>query len=58
MPLEVNEIDIRMRVGDRADEDKKDNREIESGCGNPDYEAIVAECTQRVIKRLLAAKER
>jgi len=58
MPLEVNEIDIRMQVGNKADEDKKDKREIKSGCENPDYEDIVNECTHRVLKRLLAAKER
>jgi len=58
MPLEVNEIDIRMQVGNNTDEDKKDKREIKSGCDNPDYEEIVDECTRRVLKRLLAAKER
>jgi len=58
MSLEVNEIDIRMHVGDKADEVKKDKREIKSDCKNPDYEAIVEECTRRVIKRLKIAKER
>jgi len=58
MSLEVNEIDIRMHVGDKADEVKKDKREIKSDCENPDYEAIVEECTRRVIKRLIIEKER
>ncbi len=59
MPLEVNEIDIRMRVGEKPEEIKNKDIQIESsGCGNPDYEAIVSECTRRVLQRVMSAQER
>ncbi len=53
MALEINEIDIVMRVGDRADEVKQNQPDIRSDeCGNPDYDAIVADCTRRVLQQL------
>lgn len=59
MALEINEIDIVMRVGDRADEVKQNQPAMEtSECGNPDYDAIVADCTRRVLQRLATLQAR
>jgi hypothetical protein len=57
--LEINEIDIQMSVGGRADEVKQNQPDIQTTeCGNPDYEAIVADCTRRVLQRIAAMQER
>lgn len=59
MALEINEIDIVMRVGDRADEVKQNQPNVQTGeCGNPDYDAIVADCTRRVLQRLATLQAR
>ncbi|MCR6650887.1 MAG: DUF5908 family protein [Cellvibrionaceae bacterium] len=53
MPLEINEIDIIMRVGDSAEEMKQNQPNVTTNeCGAPDYDAIVADCTRRVLQRL------
>lgn len=59
MTLEINEIDIQMRVSAHADEVKQNQPEVQSTeCGNPDYDAIVADCTRRVLQRIAAIQER
>lgn len=59
MALEINEIDIVMRIGERADEVKQNQPDVKtSECGNPDYDAIVADCTRRVLQRLATLQAR
>ncbi|MFQ3191592.1 MAG: hypothetical protein ACI936_002733 [Paraglaciecola sp.] len=59
MPLEINEIDIRMHLGDQTEDVKQNKTQDDSGgCGDQDHEAIVADCTRRVLLRLMSTQER
>jgi hypothetical protein len=64
MPLEVNEIGIRLQVRDREDgedqseENRRPNHEEKDGCCGIDRDEIVEECMRRVLRMLKEARER
>ena len=67
MPLEVNEIGIRMRVDDTDDEEedeiarrgrRKAVEDDDCNCGSLDREEIVDDCVRRVLQALKAMRER
>jgi Family of unknown function (DUF5908) len=66
MPLEINEIGIRMRVED-GDEDydgsdgrrrKQTEEDDDCGCGSLDRGGIVDDCVRRVLQVLKSTRER
>ncbi|MBK8251180.1 MAG: hypothetical protein IPK82_00735 [Polyangiaceae bacterium] len=59
MPLEIRELEIRMRVGDTdsAAEGGAEAEDSRNGSTLP-MDALVAECTRRVLQALEAKKDR
>jgi hypothetical protein len=62
MPLEINEIGIRMNVrdagGDGQDEDERKASSDDADCRNRDHEAIVEDCVRRVLRILETLDQR
>ena len=60
MPLEVNEIGIRLQVRDReeGEENSRPGHEEKDGCCGIDRDEIVEECLRRVLRMLKEARER
>lgn len=59
MPLEINEIGIRLEVRDRDDYAAKSRPDPgPDGCGGVHRDEIVEECVRRVLRRLEQAGER
>lgn len=59
MPLEVNEIGIRLQVRDRDDDAEKSRpQREEGGCCSIDRDEVVEECVRRVLRILEEARER
>jgi hypothetical protein len=59
MPLEINEIGIRLQVSDpRGDAETGRPPEDAAGPSRLDRDEIVAECMRRVLRLLAEARER
>jgi hypothetical protein len=67
MPLEINEIGIKMSVGDGDDDTpakkrkqakKEQAKQGRGACCNFDREELVDDCVRRVLKALHAIQER
>ncbi len=57
MTLEINEIRIRMRVGDEPAQRQEKSSEGDD-CGDSDRAQIVEDCTRRVLRLLENRRQR
>ncbi len=58
MPLEINEISIRLRVGDDAPSLAAGREDDDCGCAEQDRAAIVEDCVRQVLRALQNAQGR
>jgi len=61
MPLEINEIGIRMQIGGLESQDKQDDENKPSpelGCGDVSRSEIVDDCVMRVLQILRTYQDR